>query len=132
VHPPEDSLCVETRAGAEAAVEVARKGSERYSGSPGEEVALAETDFRSPRYVQVAYAKGAFALRTLRAWLGHDAFLAGLRRYLSEAEKRGGSATLDDFLAALRLEPSGAAEVDVWAEDWRHWRGGPRVPGGAG
>jgi hypothetical protein len=118
-------LCVETRAGAEAAVEVARKGSERYFGSPGEEAALAETDFRSPRYVQVAYAKGAFALRTLRAWLGHDAFLAGLRRYLSEAEKRGGSATLDDFLAALRLEPSGAAVVDVWAEDWLRRPGVP-------
>lgn len=121
-------LCVEKRAGVEAASGAAQKGSERYFGSPGEEASLAEVDFRSPRYSQVAYAKGAFALRTLRAWIGDEAFLAGLQRYLAEAEERGGSATLDDFLAALRAAApaeTGAGAIDAWAEDWLRRPGVP-------
>lgn len=132
-------LCVEARAGAEAALEAARKGSERYSGAPGEEVSLAEVDFRSPRYAQVAYAKGAFALRTLRAWIGHEAFLDGMRRYLAEAGKHGGSASLDGFLAALRpagAQSPAAAALDAWAEDWLRRPGVPayavELDGGGG
>ncbi|MFD0819287.1 aminopeptidase N, partial [Micromonospora zhanjiangensis] len=47
----------------------------------------------------ISYAKGAAVLRQLVAWLGDDAFLAGLRAYF--AAHRFGNATLAGLLDAL-------------------------------
>ncbi|MFC7545408.1 aminopeptidase N [Plantactinospora sp. GCM10030261] len=47
----------------------------------------------------ISYAKGASVLRQLVAWLGDDAFLAGLRAHF--ATHRFGNATLADLLSAL-------------------------------
>jgi aminopeptidase N len=105
-------------------VDRGKRGLQRYFGSPGEEHALAATDFASPRYSQVAYAKGAFAVRTLRAWLGAEAFASGMRAYLDGAAQRGGAATLDDFLAAFRAQDG--ASVDAWDADWLRRPGVPR------
>jgi aminopeptidase N len=116
--------CVEARLGAEAATQAAFAGIQRYAGSPGEEKAVAETDFGAPRYTQVVYAKGAFALRTLRDWIGNVAFDAAINEYIAGARKRGGRATLDDLYAALRAK--GGAAVDMWNEDWLRRGGTPR------
>lgn len=115
---------VEARHGAEASVAAAQSGAKRYFGSPGDEHALADTDFGSPRYVQVAYAKGAFAARTLRAWIGDEAFDAGLRGYLEAARAKRGAVGLAEFLAAMRER--GGEAVDEWSQDWLERPGTPR------
>lgn len=114
---------VEQRLGAEAGLKAARAGLERYLRSPGEEAALASADFSSPRYSQVVYAKGAFAMRALESWIGTDAVRAGLRDYIAGAEAKGGAATLEGLLAALRAK--GKANVDAWAEEWLRRSGSP-------
>jgi aminopeptidase N len=62
----------------------------------------------------ISYAKGASVLRQLVAWLGDDAFLAGLNAHF--AKHRFGNATLADLLDSL----SAAAGRDLsgWAERW--------------
>ncbi|MFY1672655.1 aminopeptidase N [Plantactinospora sp. WMMB334] len=62
----------------------------------------------------ISYAKGASVLRQLVAWLGDDAFLAGLRGYF--ATHRFGNATLADLLAALA--DSSGRDLTGWAEVW--------------
>ncbi|MFC0532643.1 aminopeptidase N [Phytohabitans kaempferiae] len=62
----------------------------------------------------ISYAKGASVLRQLVAWLGDDAFFAGLRAYF--AAHRFGNATLADLLDAL-AEASGR-DLRGWAEVW--------------
>ena len=56
----------------------------------------------------VTYAKGRAVLAMAEAWLGPDAFRAGLRGYLQRHE--WGSATADDLYAALG-EASGGRDV---------------------
>ena len=62
----------------------------------------------------ISYAKGASVLRQLVAWLGDEAFLAGVRAHLNG--HRFGNATLADFLAAMQ-EASGQ-DVASWADAW--------------
>ncbi|GAA3773454.1 aminopeptidase N [Plantactinospora mayteni] len=62
----------------------------------------------------ISYAKGASVLRQLVAWLGDDAFLAGLREYF--AAHRFGNATLADLLAALGS--SSGRDLTGWAAVW--------------
>ncbi|MEO3744922.1 aminopeptidase N [Plantactinospora sp. B5E13] len=62
----------------------------------------------------ISYAKGAAVLRQLVAWLGDEAFLAGLRTYF--AAHRFGNATLADLLAAL--SDSSGRDLAGWAEVW--------------
>jgi aminopeptidase N len=62
----------------------------------------------------ISYAKGAAALRQLGAFLGDEAFFAGLRRYF--AAHAYGNATLADLLAALG-EASGR-DLSGWAALW--------------
>ncbi|MER5636651.1 aminopeptidase N [Kitasatospora sp. NPDC002227] len=62
----------------------------------------------------IAYAKGASAVRQLVAWLGDEAFFAGINEYL--ARHRYGNADLGDFLAALA--DSSGKDVRGWAERW--------------
>ncbi|WP_282202827.1 aminopeptidase N [Kitasatospora fiedleri] len=62
----------------------------------------------------ISYAKGASALRQLVAWLGDDAFFAGLNAYF--ADHLYGNAELPDFLAALSA--SSGRDVHGWADAW--------------
>jgi aminopeptidase N len=71
----------------------------------------------------ISYPKGASALRQLAAWLGDDAFLAGLRAHFDR--HRYGNATLADLVDAL----SAASGQDVagWAASWLRTAGVNRL-----
>ncbi|KJK55082.1 aminopeptidase N [Saccharothrix sp. ST-888] len=62
----------------------------------------------------IAYAKGASALRQLVAWLGDEAFFAGINEHF--ARHRFGNAELADFLDALAT--ASGRDVQGWAERW--------------
>jgi len=62
----------------------------------------------------ISYAKGASVLRQLVAWVGDEAFLAGLRAYF--AAHRFSNANLADLLSAL-TEASGR-DLTGWAQVW--------------
>ncbi|MEU4680645.1 aminopeptidase N [Micromonospora sp. NPDC023737] len=62
----------------------------------------------------ISYAKGASVLRQLVAWLGDEAFLAGLNRHF--ATHRFGNATLADLLASLSA--ASGRDLADWAERW--------------
>ena len=62
----------------------------------------------------ISYAKGASVLRQLMAYVGRDAFFAGVRAYLDR--HAWGNTTLADLLAAL--EDSSGRELRAWADAW--------------
>ncbi|SBT46050.1 aminopeptidase N [Micromonospora auratinigra] len=62
----------------------------------------------------ISYAKGASVLRQLVAWLGDDAFLAGLNAHF--AKHRFGNATLADLLDSLAA--ASGRDLTGWAERW--------------
>ena len=62
----------------------------------------------------ISYAKGASVLRQLVAFVGEDAFFAGLRAYL--AEHAHGNTDLADLLRAV--ETSSGRDLSGWAASW--------------
>ncbi|HWD08191.1 MAG TPA: aminopeptidase N [Actinomycetota bacterium] len=62
----------------------------------------------------ITYAKGASVLRQLVAWVGEEAFLAGLTVYFRR--HAFGTTTLSDFLAAL--EESSGRDLQTWSKSW--------------
>jgi len=62
----------------------------------------------------ISYAKGSSVLRQLVAWLGDDAFFAGLRMYLARHAR--GNATLGDLFAALSA--ASGRDLAGWCEAW--------------
>ncbi|MDP8978709.1 MAG: aminopeptidase N, partial [Actinomycetota bacterium] len=62
----------------------------------------------------ITYAKGASVLKQLVAWVGRDAFMAGLRGYFRRHEYA--NATLADFLAAL--EKASGRDLGAWSRQW--------------
>jgi aminopeptidase N len=62
----------------------------------------------------ISYAKGAAVLRQLAAWIGDEAFVAGLRAHF-EAHAFG-NATLADLLQALSV--ASGRDLRGWAEVW--------------
>jgi aminopeptidase N len=62
----------------------------------------------------ISYVKGGAALRQLAAWIGRDAFEAGLRRYI--ADHAFGNTSLADLLAAF--EAASDRDVSGWATRW--------------
>jgi aminopeptidase N len=62
----------------------------------------------------ITYAKGASVLKQLAAYVGVDAFLAGLRGYF--LEHAYGNTTLADLLRAL--ESSSGRELGAWSRAW--------------
>ena len=62
----------------------------------------------------ISYAKGASVLRQLVAFVGEDAFFAGLRAYL--AQHAHGNTDLADLLRAV--ETSSGRDLSGWASSW--------------
>ncbi|MEH1055249.1 aminopeptidase N [Micromonospora sp. CPCC 206171] len=62
----------------------------------------------------ISYAKGASVLRQLVAWLGDEAFLAGLNAHF--AAHRFGNATLADLLASL--SSASGRDLTDWSQRW--------------
>jgi len=62
----------------------------------------------------ISYAKGAAVLKQLVAYLGRDAFFAGIGSYL--AEHAWGNATLADLLRSL--EASSGRNLAEWSKSW--------------
>ncbi|HWS39586.1 MAG TPA: aminopeptidase N [Actinoplanes sp.] len=62
----------------------------------------------------ISYAKGAATLKQLVAWLGDEAFLAGLNEHFKTHAY--GNATLADLLGALSR--SSGRDLSGWAEVW--------------
>ncbi|MEU5784813.1 aminopeptidase N [Micromonospora lupini] len=77
-----------------------------------QEVADADEGLRN--FDGISYAKGASVLRQLVAWLGDEAFLAGLNAHF--AAHRFGNATLADLLASLST--ASGRDLSGWAELW--------------
>ncbi|WP_040161350.1 aminopeptidase N [Nigerium massiliense] len=62
----------------------------------------------------ITYAKGASALRQLVAFVGEDAFLAGVRAYF--AEHAWGNTHLDDLL--VKLEEASGRDLSFYTQQW--------------
>jgi len=62
----------------------------------------------------ITYAKGASALRQLVAWVGEEAFVAGLRAYFQR--HAWGNTDLSDLLGAL--EQTSGRELGSWSKEW--------------
>jgi aminopeptidase N len=62
----------------------------------------------------ITYAKGASVLKQLVAWVGQDAFMAGLRTYFKKHEY--GNTTLADLM--LELEAASGRDLSSWATEW--------------
>jgi aminopeptidase N len=73
------------------------------------DVATAEVNFDG-----ITYAKGASALKQLGAYVGIDAFLAGLREYF--VDHAYGNTTLADLLSAL--EKASGRDLSTWSKLW--------------
>ncbi|MEX1908799.1 aminopeptidase N [Janibacter sp. Y6] len=79
------------------------------AGSPAPDARSALANFDG-----ISYAKGAAVIRQLIAYIGDDAFLAGIRDYLGA--HAFGNGELADFLAAME-RASGRSLAD-WAQAW--------------
>ncbi len=62
----------------------------------------------------ITYAKGASVLQQLVAWVGRDAFLAGVRRYFATHE--WGNTELRDLL--VELEATSGRDLASWSRVW--------------
>ena len=62
----------------------------------------------------IAYAKGAAVLRQLIAYVGDEAFIAGVRAYLTDRSYSNG--TLADFLGAI--ERASGTDLRAWSSGW--------------
>jgi aminopeptidase N len=62
----------------------------------------------------ITYAKGASVLKQLVAWVGRDAFFAGVAEYLRKHDR--GNATLRDLL--VELEKTSGRDLDSWSGLW--------------
>jgi aminopeptidase N len=76
---------------------------------PVEDVAAAAASFDS-----ITYSKGASVLKQLTAYVGEDAFVAGLRRYF--AKHAWANATLDDLVA--ELGQASGRDLSGWVKGW--------------
>jgi aminopeptidase N len=79
------------------------------AGNGAADAASALTDFDG-----ISYAKGAAALKQLKAYVGDHVFLAGVRAHLNDHSY--GNATLADLLRAWT--DAGAVDLDRWAQGW--------------
>jgi aminopeptidase N len=90
---------------------------QRPSTHPVAPTDVADTALALLNFDGISYAKGAAVLRQLVAWVGDEAFLAGLRAHFTA--HAFGNATLADLLATLSA--AGGRDLSGWAETWlRH------------
>ena len=75
---------------------------------------IVDTDAVRTNFDGITYAKGASVLRQLVAWVGDDAFRAGLREYFRDHEYA--NAELRNFLAAL--EHASGRDLHDWSLQW--------------
>jgi aminopeptidase N len=104
---------------------------QRPSTHPVAPTRVIDTDDAFNNFDGISYAKGCSALRQLVAWIGDEAFFAGLRSYFDK--HAWGNATLADLLAAL--SESSGRDIDAWAQAWLRTPGVNTlrpVPGGIG
>ncbi|MGC4821927.1 aminopeptidase N [Micromonospora sp. DT63] len=87
---------------------------QRPSTHPVAPQEVADADEGLLNFDGISYAKGASVLRQLVAWLGDEAFLAGLNAHF--AAHRFGNATLADLLASLSA--ASGRDLSGWAELW--------------
>ncbi|MCO1597381.1 aminopeptidase N [Micromonospora sp. RHAY321] len=87
---------------------------QRPSTHPVAPEEVADTDEGLLNFDGISYAKGAGVLRQLVAWLGDEAFLAGLNAHF--AAHRFGNATLADLLASLTA--ASGRDLSGWADVW--------------
>ncbi|MGI8336108.1 aminopeptidase N [Actinomadura scrupuli] len=87
---------------------------QRPSSHPVAAQGIDDTAAALANFDGISYAKGASALRQLVAWVGEEAFLAGVNDHF--ARHRFGNADLADLLAALAR--SSGRDVHGWAERW--------------
>ncbi|MFG1882226.1 aminopeptidase N [Micromonospora sp. NPDC049102] len=87
---------------------------QRPSTHPVAPPEVADADEGLLNFDGISYAKGAAVLRQLVAWLGDEAFLAGLNAHF--AAHRFGNATLADLLTSLST--ASGRDLSGWAELW--------------
>ena len=84
------------------------------STHPVAPVSVADTDEALMNFDGISYAKGAATLKQLVAWVGDEAFRAGLNAHF--AAHAYGNATLADLLA--QLAKASGRDLSAWAEVW--------------
>ncbi|PWR08058.1 aminopeptidase N [Micromonospora acroterricola] len=87
---------------------------QRPSTHPVAPEEVADADEGLLNFDGISYAKGASVLRQLVAWLGDEAFLAGLNAHF--AAHRFGNATLADLLVSLST--ASGRDLSGWADVW--------------
>jgi aminopeptidase N len=75
---------------------------------------VADTDATYYSFDGITYGKGAAVLKQLVAWVGREAFAAGLHVYFER--HAWGNASLADFLAAM--EKGSGRDLGDWARRW--------------
>ncbi|MFC7532088.1 aminopeptidase N [Actinoplanes sp. GCM10030250] len=90
------------------------RADQRPSTHPVAPSQVSDTDEALMNFDGISYAKGAAVLKQLVAWLGDDAFLAGLNAHF--AAHAYGNATLADLLGALSA--ASGRDLSAWAEVW--------------
>lgn len=73
-----------------------------------------DTEATVSAFDMITYAKGASALKQLAAYVGEEAFFAGVASYLKRYAY--GNATLAEFLA--EVEAAAGRPLDAWAAAW--------------
>ncbi|GIF95732.1 aminopeptidase N [Catellatospora citrea] len=87
---------------------------QRPSTHPIAPTEVVDTDAAFANFDGISYAKGCSALRQLVAFIGDEAFLAGLRAHFDK--HAWGNATLADLLGAL--SQASGRDLDAWAQAW--------------
>ncbi|HEU4349211.1 MAG TPA: aminopeptidase N [Actinoplanes sp.] len=90
------------------------RADQRPSSHPVAPAEVADTELALLNFDGISYAKGASVLRQLVAWVGDEAFLAGLNEHF--AAHAYGNATLADLLAAL--SKASGRDLSAWADVW--------------
>ena len=75
---------------------------------------MADIDSVKVNFDGITYAKGASVLRQLVAWVGEEAFFAGIQEYFRR--HAFGNTTLADFLQPL--EESSGRDLRAWSAEW--------------
>jgi aminopeptidase N len=90
------------------------RADQRPSTHPVAPTDVTDTALALLNFDGISYAKGAAVLRQLVAWVGDEAFLAGLNEHF--AAHAYGNATLADLLGAV--SKASGRDLSAWAEVW--------------